>query len=887
MRGYRCLKHLRPVIATLIIILLIINSAPVQAILIDIQKDISELSIVNNTINFTASIDIEPAGPTVYADVVPFSNISINITGVSNVECVFFLNGTKISGCTNFDIYPLTLGYNESYDSVRHTSGYGFDPAAQSTFQNTTEFFSAGYGYSYLSGYSLFIDIGPEFKYNITWNSSAEGMGTGNYTANFHIYTYDGTKDQVFIDNDPVNFSIDVGLPQLNLTYPLNITYNLTYDNMIFNVTIDGIDDSSTTMNCNYTLNSVNYTLNSSVLNNTITLVNVTAITNNSFNNHAVNVTCKDSVGNLNSTPTKYFTAQGVRPNITIISPTNTTYSYPQPTLTFKATDDNSSLINCNYTMNTTEFTIGNVTNGIENSLTLPAPGNGQHSIYLYCRDLNAFDAYSSVTYFSVNYTAPAVTTSSVTVSYSVIQEAQSASSIPANTPTAINFSTFESVLLRSMLVTTNSTVENVRVTVQKLDAKPSLTSAITGNVYSYLNMIPINITDSNITNVTINFEVNKSWYSSNGYDYLKTRLRRYSNNEWKILDTTLSGSTSTKYYFDAVSPGLSYFAITVVPENETQTTNQTAATPSAETNESISIIPSEQKETTTEPVGEDITGNVINGEEVSTTDEDGGGGLSLVNLLLIVVGIAVLAGGAVLVYLFRDKIFKKAPKVMAQPIPGMPGIPQMPQMPQMPKPPVMPEQTTAQATKQSQPIARKKIDMEQYAKELLAYAQRLEQMRTTPQKMREIQAYAKQIREYAQSFLDKQVTEQESVDEAGFDTGNLKLAKQEFRDEQKSIEKEINEHLKKRKKEVDEDDFEELDEDEWEEEPSEEEIEELEKEESKEKEEFEREEKEESEEEKSLEEETLEKDKSKESQNKKSGTKKSDEDKKIEEKKR
>ena len=133
-----------------------------------------------------------------------------------------------------------------------------------------------------------------------------------------------------------------------------------------------------------------------------------------------------------------------------------------------------------------------------------------------------------------------------------------------------------------------NKTFTNVQIKIQKIDTvnfeKPN------GKVYQYLKFDLTNIDDSGIKSVTLQFKVDKLWLESNGVKPDEVYLMRYSNGQWNKLDTTQIGSDDKYVYYKAISPGLSYYAITAVKLSETQnlTTNVTQShnvTPSNENN--------------------------------------------------------------------------------------------------------------------------------------------------------------------------------------------------------------------------------------------------------------------------------------------------------------
>ena len=70
-----------------------------------------------------------------------------------------------------------------------------------------------------------------------------------------------------------------------------------------------------------------------------------------------------------------------------------------------------------------------------------------------------------------------------------------------------------------------------------------------------------------------INFKVAKSWISENSIDVSTIVLSRYSGGVWNELPTTQTGEDDTYFYFEAISPGLSFFAITAQQVVATTTT--------------------------------------------------------------------------------------------------------------------------------------------------------------------------------------------------------------------------------------------------------------------------------------------------------------------------
>ena len=88
------------------------------------------------------------------------------------------------------------------------------------------------------------------------------------------------------------------------------------------------------------------------------------------------------------------------------------------------------------------------------------------------------------------------------------------------------------------------------------------------GNVYQYVEIETDGITDNDIGNVKIEFDVNSSWIINNNLDADTVILNRY-NDGWKELSTKKINESSNKTSYEAISPGFSLFAITTLKPKE------------------------------------------------------------------------------------------------------------------------------------------------------------------------------------------------------------------------------------------------------------------------------------------------------------------------------
>lgn len=82
-------------------------------------------------------------------------------------------------------------------------------------------------------------------------------------------------------------------------------------------------------------------------------------------------------------------------------------------------------------------------------------------------------------------------------------------------------------------------------------------------NVYRYLEINTENITEGSLSNSSIEFRVEKSWLADKNIGPGDVLLQRFNNGEWSKLETSIIGENDNYYRFKAISPGLSYYAIT------------------------------------------------------------------------------------------------------------------------------------------------------------------------------------------------------------------------------------------------------------------------------------------------------------------------------------
>jgi PGF-pre-PGF domain-containing protein len=134
-----------------------------------------------------------------------------------------------------------------------------------------------------------------------------------------------------------------------------------------------------------------------------------------------------------------------------------------------------------------------------------------------------------------------------------------------SKTITVIAAGTSQSLSINKITTLTNieisakNTISNAELTVTKVSSKSSEIPNPPNQVYSYVE-ITTDISDSDISNATITFEVEKSWLQN--ADRNSVTLQRY-HSSWQSLSTKFINESGSSYTYSAVSPGFSLFAIT------------------------------------------------------------------------------------------------------------------------------------------------------------------------------------------------------------------------------------------------------------------------------------------------------------------------------------
>lgn len=135
--------------------------------------------------------------------------------------------------------------------------------------------------------------------------------------------------------------------------------------------------------------------------------------------------------------------------------------------------------------------------------------------------------------------------------------------SIAAGKTANVTISKTYDVDFRLINISVVNYVSNIRIIIKKLAGLPAdVIQEIIGKVYHYINVTKRNIQDTDMSKVYIKFAVNKSWITANNIDSATIRLYRWSNYQWNPLTTSKVSEDSEEIFYQAESPGLSYFMI-------------------------------------------------------------------------------------------------------------------------------------------------------------------------------------------------------------------------------------------------------------------------------------------------------------------------------------
>ncbi|MFH2020721.1 MAG: PGF-pre-PGF domain-containing protein [archaeon] len=186
------------------------------------------------------------------------------------------------------------------------------------------------------------------------------------------------------------------------------------------------------------------------------------------------------------------------------------------------------------------------------------------------------------------------------------------------------------------------NTKTGVKLSFTSLYNKPATVPAL-DNLYKYFEIAKTNLDESDFTSsITIRFKVPKEWFTENGFDPESVVFSRYSNGKWNELVTKQLSEDDDYFYYEATTPGLSYFAVTADKvEDSLKETDTVAevkeATIDGDTENGVAENPEN-------PGVAQITGAVAGEPNQNTADVKGGKNIfGLAVILTIIAGLFLL----------------------------------------------------------------------------------------------------------------------------------------------------------------------------------------------------------------------------------------------------
>ncbi|WP_197076096.1 PGF-pre-PGF domain-containing protein [Methanosarcina sp. MTP4] len=119
----------------------------------------------------------------------------------------------------------------------------------------------------------------------------------------------------------------------------------------------------------------------------------------------------------------------------------------------------------------------------------------------------------------------------------------------------------FDKEPIYAIEVNSKNPFSNARFRTKNHAGQPSGVPQPEGTVYKYMDMEFVS-GDCDIEGASIFFKVDKAWFEENGLDAEDVKLLRYHDGEWVELETTVEDEDADYFYFSALTPGFSTFAI-------------------------------------------------------------------------------------------------------------------------------------------------------------------------------------------------------------------------------------------------------------------------------------------------------------------------------------
>ncbi|HLD07303.1 MAG TPA: PGF-pre-PGF domain-containing protein, partial [Candidatus Nanoarchaeia archaeon] len=119
-----------------------------------------------------------------------------------------------------------------------------------------------------------------------------------------------------------------------------------------------------------------------------------------------------------------------------------------------------------------------------------------------------------------------------------------------------------DAISVEQVRITVDSALSNAEVKVASLGSKkPDTLPAPAGAAYQFLEISRKNIEEKNLKEATITFKVPGSWLEKEGVGEDEVLLQRYTA-AWEGLETRKTKRVGSTVFYEADTPGFSYFVV-------------------------------------------------------------------------------------------------------------------------------------------------------------------------------------------------------------------------------------------------------------------------------------------------------------------------------------
>ena len=132
------------------------------------------------------------------------------------------------------------------------------------------------------------------------------------------------------------------------------------------------------------------------------------------------------------------------------------------------------------------------------------------------------------------------------------------------------------------------------------IDELPTKVGEVDSTVHSYFEVSKSNSVKNNLLeDIELDFQIEEEWLNENGLDATQIALYHFDDKDddaiWERLETSYNGKDGEFAYYQAMTPGFSYFAIaqdeSVEVEEETTTESEVEEETTTESEEDFGLV--------------------------------------------------------------------------------------------------------------------------------------------------------------------------------------------------------------------------------------------------------------------------------------------------------